>query len=80
MLDNIWTRSNENCKDERAWVQEQVKAEKADLWLLQTGDASNPMPKAGVYTNLLPADDAGRIQLADDIGTRIEALCKTLEA
>lgn len=79
VLDNIWTRANENCKDERAWVQEQVKAQKADLWLLQTGDASNPMPKAGVYTNLLPADDAGRIQLADDIGTRIEALCKTLD-
>lgn len=77
--DNVWTRDNENCKDERAWVKERVQAKKADLWLLQTGSASNPLLDENVYTNHLPTDEAGVQKLADDINTRIEALCKTLD-
>ena len=79
MPDNVWTRVSENCKDERAWVKERVQAKKAELWLLQTGSASNPLLDENVYTNHLPTDEAGVQKLADDINTRIEALCKTLD-
>lgn len=74
VLDNVWTRANKNCQDERAWVQ----AKKAELWLLQTGASNNPPPDGNAYTNLLPNNKADLQKLADDIGIRIEALCKTL--
>lgn len=75
MLDNGWTRDNENCRKERIWVKARVDAGLADLWLLQTGGAHNPSPASGQYTTLLPSDDVQLDHLVKNIDARIKELC-----
>lgn len=76
VLDNIWTRSNDNCNDEQRWVQKEVDEGKADIWYLQTANSQNPTVRAKVYTTLLSQDDILLDQLVQSIRSRVAALSK----
>ncbi len=75
ILDNIWTRENAACREERRVIDESCAAGTAERWLLQSSHGHNPKPPEGEFTVSIDfRSDADVEALVDEIEKTVRAL------